>query len=281
MVDNPFIPRNANQALIYQNDHLHHQHRLPNNHNIDLVDSNEHTMPALALNQVHYNNTLGTNQLVTMDTSRNRNHSRHVQVNGYYNNSADQQHPQGYKNNSSLVQDAYDEILEAGTSHNENNSNCEEQQPEPKKRKYLKAADFKNVGWGNKVTMLNEHFGTNGVLDLTRTSIIPKRLRTVVDGICQHYHLSLPMTLKNEEYMQPTSSISTHIRNQKCSSRRIKSKEKTTLRMEVTKKFFQEGSKTMGLIKYRFIRNKSKLKFKSILESESSPQAEAINAWRQ
>ncbi|RCH78000.1 hypothetical protein CU097_002158, partial [Rhizopus azygosporus] len=34
----------------------------------------------------------------------------------------------------SLVQDAYDEILEAGTSHNENNSNGEEQQPEPKKR---------------------------------------------------------------------------------------------------------------------------------------------------
>ncbi|KAG1127264.1 hypothetical protein G6F38_013694 [Rhizopus arrhizus] len=91
MVDNPFIPRNANQALIYQNDHLHHQHHLPNNHNIDLVDSNEHAMPALALNQVHYNNTLGTNQLVTMDTSRNRNHSRHVQVNGYYNNSENQQ----------------------------------------------------------------------------------------------------------------------------------------------------------------------------------------------
>ncbi|ORE13986.1 hypothetical protein BCV71DRAFT_276999 [Rhizopus microsporus] len=100
----------------------------------------------------------------------------------------------------SLVQDAYDEILEAGTSHNENNSNGEEQQPEPKKRKYLKAADFKDVNWGNKVTMLNENFGTNGVLDLTRTAIIPKRLRIVVDGICQHYRLSLPMTLKNEEY---------------------------------------------------------------------------------
>ncbi|GAN08225.1 hypothetical protein MAM1_0194c07732 [Mucor ambiguus] len=103
----------------------------------------------------------------------------------------------------SLVQDAYDEILEAGTSHNENNSNCEDQQPEPKKRKYLKATDFKNVDWGIKVTMLSEHLynsGTNGVLDLTRTSIIPKRLRAVVDGICQHYRLSLPMTLKNEEY---------------------------------------------------------------------------------
>ncbi|KAG1486527.1 hypothetical protein G6F54_013264 [Rhizopus delemar] len=83
MVDNPFIPRNANQALIYQNDHLHHQHHLPNNHNIDLVDSNEHVMPALALNQVHYNNTIDTNQLVTMDTSRNRNHSRHTYSTNY------------------------------------------------------------------------------------------------------------------------------------------------------------------------------------------------------
>ncbi|KAI9480320.1 MAG: hypothetical protein EXX96DRAFT_176313 [Benjaminiella poitrasii] len=57
----------------------------------------------------------------------------------------------------SLVQDAYDEILEAGTSHNENNSTCEDQQPEPKKRKHLKATDFKNVGWGIKITMLSEH----------------------------------------------------------------------------------------------------------------------------
>ncbi|KAI9025242.1 hypothetical protein CLU79DRAFT_81141 [Phycomyces nitens] len=58
----------------------------------------------------------------------------------------------------SLVQDAYDEMLEAGTSHNENNSNGEEQQPEPKKRKYLKPTDFKDVGWGgDKVTILNEH----------------------------------------------------------------------------------------------------------------------------
>ncbi|RCH89743.1 hypothetical protein CU097_010691 [Rhizopus azygosporus] len=49
-------------------------------------------------------------------------------------------------------------------------------------------------------TMKITNSGTNGVLDLTRTAIIPKRLRTVVDGICQHYRLSLPMTLKNEEY---------------------------------------------------------------------------------
>ncbi|KAG2201205.1 hypothetical protein INT47_013016 [Mucor saturninus] len=77
-------------------------------------------------------------------------------------------------------------MLEAGTSHDENNSNGGEQQPEPKKRKYLKATDLKT--------------GTNGVLDLTRISIISKRLRTVVNGICQHYCLLLLMTLKNEEY---------------------------------------------------------------------------------
>ncbi|KAG0806794.1 hypothetical protein G6F18_013941 [Rhizopus arrhizus] len=89
MVDNPFIPRNANQALIYQNDAAQHYHHMSNNHNIDLVDTNEHSMPALTLNQIHYNNAqptyayhdnvLGTNQLVAMDTSRNRNQARHVQ----------------------------------------------------------------------------------------------------------------------------------------------------------------------------------------------------------
>ncbi|KAG1135354.1 hypothetical protein G6F37_013990 [Rhizopus arrhizus] len=63
---------------------------MSNNHNIDLVDANEHSMPALTLNQIHYNNAqptyayhdnvLGTNQLVSMDTSRNRNQARHVHV---------------------------------------------------------------------------------------------------------------------------------------------------------------------------------------------------------
>jgi hypothetical protein len=66
---------------------------MSNNHNIDLVDTNEHSMPALTLNQIHYNNAqptyayhdnvLGTNQLVAMDTSRNRNQARHVQANGH------------------------------------------------------------------------------------------------------------------------------------------------------------------------------------------------------
>ncbi|KAG1172931.1 hypothetical protein G6F35_016810 [Rhizopus arrhizus] len=80
MVDNPFIPRNANQALIYHNEN-HNHHHLSSNHSVDLIDTNEHAMPALAYNQIHYNNaqpinnyyydnTHGTNQLPTMDASR-------------------------------------------------------------------------------------------------------------------------------------------------------------------------------------------------------------------
>ncbi|KAG1135777.1 hypothetical protein G6F37_012725 [Rhizopus arrhizus] len=92
MVDNPFIPRNVNQALIYHNESHNQHHHLSSNHNIDLIDTNEHTMPALAYNQIHYNNaqpssnyyynnTHGTNQLTAMDTSRNRNQLHHTQYN--------------------------------------------------------------------------------------------------------------------------------------------------------------------------------------------------------
>ncbi|KAG1526955.1 hypothetical protein G6F52_001971 [Rhizopus delemar] len=72
-------------------------------------------------------------------------------------------------------------------------------------------------------------------------------------------------------YIQPTSSISAHTRNQKRSSRRIKSKEKTTLRMEVTTTFLQEDSRTMEAIEDQCVRNKSKHKIKTILGSESRP----------
>ncbi|KAG0752078.1 hypothetical protein G6F29_013337 [Rhizopus arrhizus] len=93
MVDNPFIPRNANQALIYHNEN-HNHHHLSSNHSVDLIDTNEHAMPALAYNQIHYNNaqpinnyyydnTHGTNQLPTMDASRSRNQLHHVQYNGH------------------------------------------------------------------------------------------------------------------------------------------------------------------------------------------------------
>ncbi|KAG1531150.1 hypothetical protein G6F46_013341 [Rhizopus delemar] len=92
MVDNPFIPRNANQALIYHNEN-YDQHHPSSNHNIDLIDTNDHAMPALAYNQIHYNNAQpssnyyynnahGTNQLTTMDTSRNRNQLHQAQYIG-------------------------------------------------------------------------------------------------------------------------------------------------------------------------------------------------------
>ncbi|KAG1033426.1 hypothetical protein G6F43_013575 [Rhizopus delemar] len=93
MVDNPFIPRNANQALIYHNESRIQHHHPSNNHNIDLVDTNEHAMPALAYNHIHYNNTQrsnhyydnthGTSQLTAVDTSRNRNQKHPAQHNGY------------------------------------------------------------------------------------------------------------------------------------------------------------------------------------------------------
>ena len=40
MVDNSLIPRNANAALIYQNDNLYAHHPV-NNHNVELVDAGE------------------------------------------------------------------------------------------------------------------------------------------------------------------------------------------------------------------------------------------------
>lgn len=47
-------------------------------------------------------------------------------------------------------------MLEDDATQNENNISHEDQ-PEPKKRKYIKATDFKNVSWKDKVLMLIEH----------------------------------------------------------------------------------------------------------------------------
>lgn len=71
MYDNPFIPRNANQALIYQENPQHHHAHNNYNHNIELVDPAQPTVyitPA--------SGTLYSNQLTTMDTS-----GRHTQYN--------------------------------------------------------------------------------------------------------------------------------------------------------------------------------------------------------
>ncbi|PHZ12970.1 uncharacterized protein RHIMIDRAFT_312996 [Rhizopus microsporus ATCC 52813] len=83
MVDNPFIPRNANQALIYHSNTPYYSQQHNNNHNIELVDPNEYTMSAIPLNNLQfsgisshrnvYSENLAMNQLATMDIKRNNN----------------------------------------------------------------------------------------------------------------------------------------------------------------------------------------------------------------
>ncbi|CEJ05495.1 hypothetical protein RMCBS344292_19435 [Rhizopus microsporus] len=91
MVNNPFLPRNANQALIYHEpSHLHHA---PTNHNIELVD---------AIPQATYytpiDGVLSTSQLANMNV-----HGRHAQ---YSRNNYHQTPQQGHTSNSSNQQDA-------------------------------------------------------------------------------------------------------------------------------------------------------------------------------
>lgn len=86
MVDNPFIPRNANQALIYHSDTPYYPQQHYNNHNIELVDPNEYTMPAAPFNNVQFNGisshrnvypeNLAMNQLAMMDIKKNNNYIR-------------------------------------------------------------------------------------------------------------------------------------------------------------------------------------------------------------
>lgn len=97
MVDNPFIPRNANQALVYPSDSYYQPHHTHPNHNIELIDDYEYGVPGLPYREIQQTNMpvyksndhsmLAINQLATMDTSKgypkqlhdNRNHHRSQQ----------------------------------------------------------------------------------------------------------------------------------------------------------------------------------------------------------
>ncbi|KAG0780848.1 hypothetical protein G6F21_011943 [Rhizopus arrhizus] len=97
MVDNPFIPRNANQALVYPSDSYYQPHHTHPNHNIELIDDYEYGVPGLPYREIQQtnmpvyksndHNMLAINQLATMDTSKgypkqlhdNRNHYRSQQ----------------------------------------------------------------------------------------------------------------------------------------------------------------------------------------------------------
>ncbi|KAG0803784.1 hypothetical protein G6F20_013217 [Rhizopus arrhizus] len=78
MVDNPFIPRNVNNALIYHDDNTQYYRHSANNHNIELIDTEErpiHYVPVTDMrtnvNYEHLNNApnvvTGSHQLTTMD----------------------------------------------------------------------------------------------------------------------------------------------------------------------------------------------------------------------
>ncbi|KAG1580706.1 hypothetical protein G6F48_010280 [Rhizopus delemar] len=86
MVDNPFIPRNVNNALIYHDDNYHSHHTI-NNHNIELIDAGERPTQVIPLNELHPHGVLdtgitnhhainGSQQLSTLEVTRNNYHAQ-------------------------------------------------------------------------------------------------------------------------------------------------------------------------------------------------------------
>ncbi|KAG1545924.1 hypothetical protein G6F49_010652 [Rhizopus delemar] len=86
MVDNPFIPRNVNNALIYHDDNYHSHHTI-NNHNIELIDAGERPTQIIPLNDLHPHGVLdtgitnhhainGSQQLSTLEVTRNNYHAQ-------------------------------------------------------------------------------------------------------------------------------------------------------------------------------------------------------------
>ncbi|KAG1146906.1 hypothetical protein G6F37_011876 [Rhizopus arrhizus] len=86
MVDNPFIRRNVNNALIYHDDNRHTRHHGVNNHNLELIDTEESHIHAVPINDLRNNARnnyiapyseliTSPNQLVTMEVKGNANNS--------------------------------------------------------------------------------------------------------------------------------------------------------------------------------------------------------------
>ncbi|KAG1442580.1 hypothetical protein G6F56_011005 [Rhizopus delemar] len=63
MVDNPFIPRNVNHALIYQDDINHSAIYVSNQHNVELIDANERQVKYLPVTEIYSNNSSDTRNL--------------------------------------------------------------------------------------------------------------------------------------------------------------------------------------------------------------------------
>lgn len=106
-----------------------------------------------------------------------------------------------------LTKGAYDELLEVYPDDNNSevdsiidDTNNKEQPVQKKKRKHLKDKDLRNQSWGNKVQIITEYYGENDILDLTKTSVVPKRFKSIVENICKHFNLKMDLLLKDEEY---------------------------------------------------------------------------------
>ncbi|KAG1471608.1 hypothetical protein G6F57_011319 [Rhizopus arrhizus] len=80
MVDNPFIPRNINNALIYHDEDNYRNHYAINNHNIEIIDTDEIPTQVVTINgtskptrMMHRNIISGPTRLTTMDINGHTN----------------------------------------------------------------------------------------------------------------------------------------------------------------------------------------------------------------
>ncbi|KAG1439395.1 hypothetical protein G6F56_012313 [Rhizopus delemar] len=59
MVDNPFIPRNINNALIYNDDNVYNERHDVSNHNVEIVDTDERPTQMIPVNNTRIHGTYG------------------------------------------------------------------------------------------------------------------------------------------------------------------------------------------------------------------------------
>ncbi|KAG0734388.1 hypothetical protein G6F16_013116 [Rhizopus arrhizus] len=114
MVDNPFIPRNINSALIYQDDNTYNSRQILQNHNIELIDTDERPNHFVPINNVRTNGNLdtlqaypqvvvGPHQLTTMEvTNRSNNQSYLHHMSG--NKGSQSMYPNQQEDFLSLIQ---------------------------------------------------------------------------------------------------------------------------------------------------------------------------------
>ena len=148
MYDNPFIPRNANQALIYQEKPQHHRAHNNYNHNIELVDAAQSTVyitPA--------SGTLHSNQLITMDTSGR--HTQHNQFTPMDISDGHVQYDSPYPSNRVNNQQELVELIQQTIRLELNN---QRQQPNRNYNRYNR----NNYNNGNNPNYYNDRYGRYG-----------------------------------------------------------------------------------------------------------------------